>query len=206
MSISNLSCDCGSWHLYRNGGRAATREETGPFTAEQAAAGRAIYQSTCSTCHLPDMKGTFEAPPLSSANFIEHLAQPPDERPLHSHPQYDARSAIPARSSDQDAANLVAFILQANGAIAGTQAMTPQTIVPIGAVANGGAATPAAMQGGEEDATPRAAAAPRNGPLGVTVAGEVKNYVPVTDEMLRNQDPGDWLMARATIRAGATAR
>jgi len=24
----------------------------------------------------------------------------------------------------------------------------------------------------------------------------VKNYVPVTDEMLRNQDPGDWLMAR----------
>ena len=32
--------------------------------------------------------------------------------------------------------------------------------------------------------------------LGVTVAGTVKNYVPVTDEMLRNQDPGDWLMAR----------
>jgi len=24
----------------------------------------------------------------------------------------------------------------------------------------------------------------------------VKNYVPVTDDMLRNQDPGDWLMAR----------
>ena len=39
--------------------------------------------------------------------------------------------------------------------------------------------------------------APANaGPLGVTVAGTVKNYVPVTDEMLRNQDPGDWLMAR----------
>ena len=24
----------------------------------------------------------------------------------------------------------------------------------------------------------------------------MKTYVPVTDEMLRNQDPGDWLMAR----------
>ena len=24
----------------------------------------------------------------------------------------------------------------------------------------------------------------------------MKNFVPVTDEMLRNQDPGDWLMAR----------
>ena len=37
------------------------------------------------------------------------------------------------------------------------------------------------------------AAAPR---LGVTVAGEVKNYIPVTEAMLRNPDPGDWLMAR----------
>ena len=24
----------------------------------------------------------------------------------------------------------------------------------------------------------------------------MKNYVPVTDEMLRNPDPGDWLMVR----------
>ena len=31
---------------------------------------------------------------------------------------------------------------------------------------------------------------------GLIVPGEVKNYVPVTDEMLRNPDPGDWLMAR----------
>ncbi len=31
---------------------------------------------------------------------------------------------------------------------------------------------------------------------GLTVAGEVKNYVPVTDAMLRDPDPGDWLMAR----------
>jgi alcohol dehydrogenase (cytochrome c) len=31
---------------------------------------------------------------------------------------------------------------------------------------------------------------------GLTVTGEVKNYVPVTNEMLRNPDPADWLMAR----------
>jgi alcohol dehydrogenase (cytochrome c) len=103
----------------------------------------------------------------------------------------------PGSLSDQDAANLVAFILQANGAIAGTQAMTPQTIVPIGAVANGGAPPPA-MQGGEEDAAPRAA--PRNVPLGVIVAGEVKNYVPVTDEMLLKPDPADWLIVRGSYQ------
>jgi alcohol dehydrogenase (cytochrome c) len=30
----------------------------------------------------------------------------------------------------------------------------------------------------------------------LTLAGDIKNYVPVTDAMLRNPDPGDWLMAR----------
>jgi alcohol dehydrogenase (cytochrome c) len=35
----------------------------------------------------------------------------------------------------------------------------------------------------------------------VTVAGEVKNYVPVTDAMMRNQDPGDWLMIRRDYKA-----
>ncbi|PYQ74119.1 MAG: alcohol dehydrogenase, partial [Acidobacteria bacterium] len=35
-----------------------------------------------------------------------------------------------------------------------------------------------------------------NAIVGITAEGEVKNYVPVTDEMLRNPDPGDWLMAR----------
>ena len=29
----------------------------------------------------------------------------------------------------------------------------------------------------------------RPAPRGITVEGEVKNYVPVTDAMLRNQDP-----------------
>jgi alcohol dehydrogenase (cytochrome c) len=33
------------------------------------------------------------------------------------------------------------------------------------------------------------------------VRGEVKNYVPVTDAMLRNPPPGDWLMARRNYQA-----
>jgi alcohol dehydrogenase (cytochrome c) len=57
--------------------------------------------------------------------------------------------------------------------------------------------------GGDPDAVApvvgRGAAAPAR--LGVTVAGEVKNYVPVTDAMLRNPDPGDWLMARRNYQA-----
>jgi hypothetical protein len=45
---------------------------------------------------------------------------------------------------------------------------------------------------------------PGSGPAparGLTVTGEVANYVPVTDEMLRNPPPGDWLMARRNSQA-----
>src|SRR5688572_14368799 len=45
--------------------------------------------------------------------------------------------------------------------------------------------------GGAADATP----------VGITIAGEVPNFVPVTDEMLKNPDPGDWLMIRRDYHA-----
>lgn len=36
---------------------------------------------------------------------------------------------------------------------------------------------------------------------GLTVTGEVQNYIPVTDAMLRRPDPGDWLMIRRDYSA-----
>src|SRR5580704_2433223 len=173
---------------------------TGPFTADQAAAGRAIYQATCSTCHLPDLKGTFEAPPLAGANFLNTWRNRPASD-LFTRIRNSMPITNPGSLSDQDAANLVAFILQANGAVAGAQTLTPATIVPIGAVATGGAAAPAA-QGGVEDAAPLPSATPRtaNVRLGLIVPGEVKNYVPVTDEMLLKPDPSDWLIVRGNYQ------
>ena len=38
-------------------------------------------------------------------------------------------------------------------------------------------------------------------PAGMAVVGEVPNFVPVTDEMLRNPDPGDWPMIRRDYHA-----
>src|SRR6266852_5865627 len=40
------------------------------FTAAQADAGRAAYDASCSGCHLRDLKGSFEAPQLAGANFL----------------------------------------------------------------------------------------------------------------------------------------
>jgi alcohol dehydrogenase (cytochrome c) len=39
------------------------------------------------------------------------------------------------------------------------------------------------------------------GPRGITIAGEVKTFTQVTDEMLRNPPPGDWLMIRRDYKA-----
>jgi alcohol dehydrogenase (cytochrome c) len=168
----------------------------GIFTADQANAGRAIYQATCSSCHLPDMKGAFEAPPLAGANFMNTWRNRPTSD-LFNRIRTSMPISNPGSLSDQDAVNLVAYILQANGATPGTQALTPQTIVPIGAVATGNAPASSAQAAGQM-AQPGTAAPPQTASvrLGLTIPGEVKNYAPVTDEMLLKPDPADWLIVR----------
>src|SRR5262245_58379968 len=57
-----------------------------------------------------------------------------------------------------------------------------------GAAGQGGGRGARGGQGGAAQTPPA--------PTGLTVTGEVQNYVPVTDAMLKNPDPGDWLMIR----------
>jgi alcohol dehydrogenase (cytochrome c) len=170
----------------------------GPFTAEQANAGRATYQAICSTCHLADLKGAFEAPPLAGANFMNTWRNRPVSD-LFNRIRTSMPISNPGSLSDQDTANLVAFILQSNGATAGTQLLTPATIVSIGAVATGTAPAPQAA-GDATAANPAAAPRPAAVRLGLIVPGEVKNYVPVTDEMLLKPDPADWLIVRGNYQ------
>jgi alcohol dehydrogenase (cytochrome c) len=64
-----------------------------------------------------------------------------------------------------------------------------------------GAGRAAEMRAGGSESLPSAAPAMGSPARGLTVTGEVKNFVPVTDEMLRNPAPGDWLMARRNYQA-----
>src|SRR5207237_10859530 len=72
-------------------------------------------------------------------------------------------------------------------------ARTAQPNTDIGSVASGQRAGSLAgpQQGKQEKQT-----AP-----GITVAGQVKTYVPVTNAMLRNPDPADCLMIRHDYKA-----
>ncbi|MBZ5660936.1 MAG: PQQ-binding-like beta-propeller repeat protein [Acidobacteriia bacterium] len=173
---------------------------TGPFTAQQANDGRALYQSTCVACHLANMKGTFEALPLAGPNFMNTWRNR-STRDLVTKIRTTMPLSNPGSLSDQDAVNLAAFVLQANGATAGAQALTAETLVPIGAVATGDTSPSPQSAGGtptaEEGATP---ARGGNVRLGLTVAGEVKNYLPVTDAMLLKPDPADWLVVRGSYQ------
>jgi alcohol dehydrogenase (cytochrome c) len=178
----------------------------GPFTADQAAAGRAAYQANCAACHGADLNGI---PPLAGAAFMGSWSTRTTRDLLgliQTTMPTDRPGALPAATY----VNIVAFILEANGIAAGNQPLTTATSVAIGPGVTGpspappaqAAASPAAQgpvggagaQGGAGAGGGRGQ--PQPPPLGLTVAGEVKNYVRVTDEMLRNPPAGEWLMHR----------
>ena len=169
------------------------------YTAAQAAAGQASYQANCASCHQATLVGQNEAPALAGPNFMTTWRG----RTTKDLVEYMAATMPPGRPSlgEAEYLNITAFILQFNGAAAGTQPLAVATTAPIGSIATGQRAAarpagPAAPTGAAPPARP--AAAP---PRGHSVKGEVKNYVPVTDAMLKNPDPGDWLMARRNYQA-----
>ena len=61
------------------------------------------------------------------------------------------------------------------------------------------AASGESIAAGAGSGAPGAPAAPR--PAGLLVKGTVEGFVPVTDQMLKNQAPGDWPMIRRDYSA-----
>ncbi len=49
----------------------AQQRPAGPYTAEQATAGREAYQTNCAVCHAADMTGRNEASQLGSNLFSQ---------------------------------------------------------------------------------------------------------------------------------------
>jgi alcohol dehydrogenase (cytochrome c) len=165
------------------------------FTPAQAREGRTAYASYCASCHGGTLQGAFEAPALAGPNFLA-VWRPRLVRDLV---DYIGKRMPPDRPGSiglETSAQLTAYILEANGATAGSVALTPEIDATIASVASGstqGQSAPPA-------ATPTSAP-PSGGSQGLSVAGEVRGFVPVTDAMLRNPDPGDWLMFRRTYQA-----
>ena len=107
------------------------------YTAEQATAGRAAYQTSCAGCHMADLGGRNEAPQLAGNNFLSTW-RTRSTRDLLEFTQ----STMPPTGESlpvEQYVNIISYILQSNGAPAGNQAFTPATAVPIGTAATGAA-------------------------------------------------------------------
>src|SRR5215471_12613251 len=170
-----------------------TGTAVGPYTAGQADAGRAAYLSHCASCHRPDLGGRNDAAELAGSNFVRAWGARTTSDLLTF-----IRTTMPPGNrgnlGDENYVNLVAFLLSANGARAGNQPLTASARVTIGSIATG--EMPAALRATLESVSADPPAQQSSRPMGLLVAGQVRNFVPVTDEMLRNPDPGDWLMVR----------
>ncbi|MCM3878702.1 MAG: PQQ-binding-like beta-propeller repeat protein [Vicinamibacterales bacterium] len=191
-----------------SGWSAATRaQQSAPYTDQQATVGQAAYTQSCAACHGRTLSGGGEAPALAGATFMSSWG-PHTTQELFTRIRTSMPPENPNSLSADSYASIVAFILKANGAQAGSSALTPETNIAIVSVANGqmpagltaAAAAPAAQgrggrgrggrgRGGDDDST---AAAPAR--MGLTLAGTIKSYSSITPEMLASPPEGDWLM------------
>ena len=183
------------------GSYAQSRLQPGPFTSAQASAGRAAYAASCAGCHEANLAGSGDQPPLAGPSFMATWGAR-STRDLYD----DIRSQMPYGKGDSldptTYQNIVAFILLANGAQPGDQSFGPNVAVAVNSVANGqmpaNIARPA--RGANEAADEGGASVPRTMRLGLTLPGHIKNYAPVTNDMLIHPDPNDWLIYRGNYQ------
>ncbi len=173
------------------------QQAAGPYTAAQATAGRAVYQADCSGCHAADLTGLNSASALAGGLFMGSWGDRTTSD-LVAFLEGAMPPMNPGGLGEQAYVNVTAFILDFNGARPGNQPLTAAGKVTIRSVATG-QPRPRAATG--EPLGGRAEAPVPPTPRGLVVAGEVKNFTPVTDAMLRNPDPSDWLMIRGNYHA-----
>ena len=103
------------------------------FTAAQAAAGKTAFEKGCAACHMRDLSGDADAPALAGPPFMSTWRT----RSVKELYEYMSTSMPPGGSTlgTDTYAALTAYVLQANGAVAGTAWLTPATAAQIGSVA-----------------------------------------------------------------------
>ena len=172
----------------------AQQQQAGAYTQRQAEAGRTAYEVSCAGCHGPDLTGSSDAPALTGPNFTGAWGGRPIAD-LFKHVMDTMPPQAPGSLGEEMTLNVIAYLIQRAGGGAGTQDLTIKTPGSVNAAASarGSGPPPMALGAGTGSGQGRGGAAAVRG---VTVRGEVKNYVPVTPEMLKNPPPGDWLIFR----------
>ena len=193
LALSRLSIGLAAVSAAALIGVSAMALESGPFTADQARGGGALYAANCAGCHGARLQGAGEAPPLAGASFMAAWGNRSTEEFYNL-----IKTSMPYGNGDSlDAAtyrSIVAYVLTFNGAKAGNIALAGNEKVRIAAVADG--KTPANLAQAPAPAPAAARERPATsyppGRFGLTVAGTLKSYNPVTDAMLAKPADADW--------------
>ena len=166
----------------------------GAFTQRQAEAGRTAYDVSCAGCHGANLTGSSDAPPLTGPNFSNAWGSRPVNQ-LFRHIMDTMPPGSPGSLGEEVTLNVVAYLLQRMGGSPGSQELTIKTPTTLSAALStrGGGPPSMAVGAGTGSGQGRGGA---TSVRGVTIRGEVKNYVPVTPEMLKNPPAGDWLIFR----------
>jgi alcohol dehydrogenase (cytochrome c) len=180
----------------------AAQQSAGVFNTAQAQSGLAIYNQSCSACHGVNLQGSGDSPALAGGTFMLKWG-PKMVSELFGVTLQTMPPTNPGSLDEEAALSATAYILQRNGAQPGEQLLTSAEATLINSIAMGAPASSVPQaEGGAGVTLPVLGAGTTagrsrggaSGKRGVSVEGEVKNYVPVTPEMLRNPPPEDWLI------------
>ncbi|MBP9035458.1 MAG: PQQ-binding-like beta-propeller repeat protein, partial [Pseudomonadales bacterium] len=176
----------------------------GVYTEAQAASGKGGYAQYCAECHHLTLQGTGHGSPLAGPGFIAKWGRR-TSADLIGYTSNLMPAGAPASLSTAEYLAITAYVLQVNGAPAGAQELRADTAIEVGLAAlgdkwagvkSGLAQTPGATKWESwQGAGSIAGAAQRAHGF---VNKEVKNFVPVSEAMLRNPPDGDWLSWRRT--------
>lgn len=178
----------------------------GAYSEAQAADGKRAYEQVCAECHHLTLRGTGHGSELAGPNFLARWGERTAAdlyRDICTRMPPNAPGSLEARTC----AAITAHVLRTNGAVAGERELAADAPVQIGRAVLGEQWDPVKARAADASG---AAAGWQSWRGAGSIAGEaeqaqgfvnreVRDFTPVTEEMLQDPPPGDWLSWRRTL-------
>jgi alcohol dehydrogenase (cytochrome c) len=177
----------------------------GVYTEAQAASGKESFERYCAECHHLTLKGTGHGPEIAGPNFLAKWGER-TIADLYTEISTRMPAAAPHSLSDAVYLDITAHVLRVNGGAPGAKDLRADSRLSIGRAVLGDRWDPA---------TARASTGPSgakweswHGAGGVAEEAEhaqgfvnrtVEHFTPITDQILQNPPPADWLSWRRTL-------
>ncbi len=201
----NASMKVCLWLVLAGALTSVANADTAVFTEQQAEQGKALYDRQCAECHHMTLRGSGHGPELAGPNFRVRWNQ----RSVADLLQYTRQRmppTLPDSLSTSDYEALLAHILKTNGAVGGDAALRADSDVRIAAAVVGENQVPDTSDSTAVDATPAWESWEGAGSIEAAaqqaagfVNRKIENFRPVTDALLYEPPPGDWLSWRRTL-------